>query len=194
MRMYQGDTFILESEELAMLLQARGLRRFQGFPLTKIPKDREEILLTTKKLTEKGFLVSDGEAFHVDSEISACIALLEKSQGVLLVNPAREAVPQRFLYPGEQIVVCQPVPFKDGAVKIRRMNWEELGEFTREQGRKSGWQYYRKGEAWALWSFMITLSEDEKLEIQNHGESRELDITQMGEFMKHLIFDIQDKE
>lgn len=194
MNMNQGDTFILESEELAMLLQTRGISRFQGFPLKKISKTREEMLLTTKKLTEKGFLVSDGEAFHADSEISACIALLEKSRGLLLVNPSIEAVPQTFLYPGQQLAACQPVPFKEGAVKIRRMDWKDLGEFAAEQGRKSIWQYYRKGEVQVLWSFLLTIPEDGKLEIQNHGESRELFITQLEDFMKNLIFDIQDKE
>lgn len=188
MKINQGDTFILESEEMAMLLQARGICKFQGFLLEKIPRTKEEMLLVTKKLTEKGFLVSDGTDFYVDSEISACITLFEQSQGLLLVNPATEAIPQSFLYPGNQIVVCQPTPFKKGAVKIRRMNWEELSEFVKEQGHRSNWQYYGKGEIKALWSMSLVLFEDDNLKIENQWETREMSVQQLEVFLKELIF------
>ncbi len=194
MKMNQGDTFILESDELAMLLQARGICRFQGFPLEKIPRTKEEILLVTKKLTDKGFLVSDGIDFHIDSEISVCITLFEQSQGLLLVNPYTEAIPQSFLYPGRQIVVCQPVPFKKGAVKIRRISWKELSEFAKEQGHRSNWQYYGKGETQALWSMRFVLFADGKVEIGNQWETREISVQQLEDFLKSLIFNVQDKE
>lgn len=194
MKMNQGDTFILESDELAMLLQARGICRFQGFPLEKIPRTKEEILLVTKKLTDKGFLVSDGIDFHIDSEVSVCITLFEQSQGLLLVNPFTEAIPQSFLYPGRQIVVCQPVPFKKGAVKIRRISWKELSEFAKEQGHRSNWQYYGKGETQALWSMRFVLFADGKVEIGNQWETREISVQQLEDFLKSLIFNVQDKE
>ena len=194
MKMNQGDTFILESDELAMLLQARGICRFQGFPLEKIPRTKEEILLVTKKLTDKGFLVSDGIDFHIDSEISVCITLFEQSQGLLLVNPYTEAIPQSFLYPGRQIVVCQPVPFKKGAVKIRRISWKELSEFAKEQGHRSNWQYYGKEEPQALWSMRFVLFANGKVEIGNQWETREISVQQLEDFLKSLIFNVQDKE
>ena len=194
MKMNQGDTFILESDELAMLLQARGICRFQGFPLEKIPRTKEEILLVTKKLTDKGFLVSDGIDFHIDSEISVCITPFEQSQGLLLVNPYTEAIPQSFLYPGRQIVVCQPVPFKKGAVKIRRISWKELSEFAKEQGHRSNWQYYGKEEPQALWSMRFVLFANGKVEIGNQWETREISVQQLEDFLKSLIFNVQDKE
>ena len=194
MKMNQGDTFILESDELAMLLQARGICRFQGFPLEKIPRTKEEILLVTKKLTDKGFLVSDGIDFHIDSEISVCITLFEQSQGLLLLNPYTEAIPQSFLYPGRQIVVCQPVPFKKGAVKIRRISWKELSEFAKEQGHRSNWQYYGKEEPQALWSMRFVLFANGKVEIGNQWETREISVQQLEDFLKSLIFNVQDKE
>lgn len=189
--MKQGDVFILESQELALLLSAKGISYFQGFPLKYIPQKREELLQTTKNLVDKGFLVSDGTSFQTEPEISACLAVLEKSSGLWLVNPESGAVPQSFLYPGDQVLIFRPLTVKQGAVKIRRILWENLGDFALEQGRRTVWQYYEKGGQKPVVELNLTLLENGMLEIKSYGAIREC---QAGEFVKCLNGTFEDRQ
>ena len=190
--MKQGDMFLLYTDDMALLLQAKGISHFQGFPLEQIPRSREEILLATKKLSDKGFLNSDGSVFHADEEVSACISLLEKPAGLWVVTPEWEGLPQSFLYVGEQILACQPSALKKGAVKLWRMKWTDLDGFLEQQGRKTSWEYYPWGQEQASEKIQLTYMENKMLEAGSSIEIQEFTAGELVDFLRKTMFNRQE--
>lgn len=143
------EAFILEEREFAFLLQAKGISGFQGFFIRNSPKTREELLQVLRQLTEKGFLVSDGEQFQVLPELAEGIKILEYAKGVLVLNPADKEAPQAFCYMAEssRLFICQPAAFRRGAVKLWTTDWNGLEQFIRASGRKMELCYYKKGSS-----------------------------------------------
>lgn len=192
MNMKQGDVFILDTDEMALLLQAKGISHFQGFPLERIPGNREEVLLAAKKLSDKGFLNSDGSVFRADAEVSACISLLEKPTGLWVVTPEWEGAPQSFLYVGAKILVCQLSALKKGAVKLWRMEWAEIHAFPVQLGRRTTWEYYPWGQEKTAGSFRLTYMENQMLEAESPTEIREFPSKELGDFFKKIMFNRQE--
>ena len=145
MSMEKQGAYILEERELAVLLQAKGISGFQGFPLRDIPGTEEEILQVLWSLTQKEFLSSDGLEFQADKGIADCLGILEKAKGMFLLIPKQEECPESFCYPGEQVLICQPAAFKPGTVKMWRTDWENLEELIEDGGRETEIWYYEAG-------------------------------------------------
>lgn len=129
MSMENQSAYILEGRELTVLLMAKGISGFLGFPLQNIPKTREEAFKILFTLTEKGFLISDGKDFQAEKGIAECVEILEHMKGVLIMNPRQEEVPPSFIYPHEQVLICQPT-FKQDTLKMWKTDWENLEELV----------------------------------------------------------------
>ena len=63
-RLKPGEAFFLTDMELALLLEAKGISSFQGFPLEHYPKKEEDVLQTIFSMTEKGLLHAREEEFQ----------------------------------------------------------------------------------------------------------------------------------
>lgn len=146
MSMESRSAYILGKKEFAVLLQAKGISDFFGFPMREIPDSEREILMLLKGLTDKGFLYSDGTEFRADRRISECLSVLAEAEGVLLFIPEKEALSQSFCYAGERLLVCQEAAFHQDALKLWLTDWTDMGELLEENGRETEVQYYKKGK------------------------------------------------
>lgn len=190
MNIENQSAYILEEEEFAVLLLAKGISSFQGFPLEHVPDTEEEIYQVLFGLTEKGFLTSDGKEFQAEKEIADCLNILEQARGLLLLIPEQEEFPQSFCYPGEQVLVCQPMAFKRGAVKLWKTSWENLGELIEENGRETKIQYYESNKDKVRQEIRFIREADGYLVKSNAGEVLILQ-KDTGNVLKNLTEDVE---
>lgn len=179
------SAYILEEKEFALLLQARGITFFQGFPLKHVPDTAEETLQVLFELTEKGFLISDGSSFQAEKEIAACMDILAETKGLLLLTPEHEEVPEYFCYPGKQVLVCQPAAFKPGAVKLWKTDWNELKELFGPDGEKTKIRYYKRESLEADRTIQVVRQEKSYLFTEN-GQEELVPYEYLGNVLKKL--------
>lgn len=183
------SAYILDGQELVLLLQAKGIACFQGFSFEKIADTEEQMLKVLLGLTEKGFLLSDGKEFFVEQGISECFEILEKAKGLLLIIPGQEESPELFCYPGEEILVCQPAAFKPGAVKLWKTDWENLGDLIAECGWETEIRYYGPGQVQAYRN-MWSIRGKEGYRLKKDGEEFFILHKDMGKILKTLTEDV----
>lgn len=154
-RLRQGEAFFLTDMELGILLQAKEIRHYHGFPLKKIPNTEEEVLQTLFHLTGKGFVKAAGDEFQVAEEIGTCLEVLKNAPGFLGIIPKEKEFPQLCAYPGKEVVTVEASAFKKGTFKIQRMSWEELEHLIRSCGSKIEMRYYLKDLQVPVWQGVL---------------------------------------
>lgn len=154
-RLRQGEVFFLTDMELGILLQAKGIRHYQGFPLEKIPNTEEEVLQTLFHLTGKGFIKGVGEEFQVAEEIGHCLETVKNTPGILGLIPKEKEFSQLCVYPGEEAVAIEAIAFKKGTFKIRRMSWEGLENWIKSCGSRIEIRYYLKDLQIPVWQGVL---------------------------------------
>ena len=147
----RGESFFLTDMELGLLLEAKGILSFQGFPLLHLPNTEEEILQTLFQMTGKGFLKAEGEEFLVAKEIGACLEILEMARGVLGLIPAENQFPQLCCYPGDEVLAIEPSAFREETYKIWRMSWRDLEIWIKGSGTRIEASYCLKGSQAPVW-------------------------------------------
>lgn len=144
MSMENQEVWILEERELAVLLSAKGISHFHGFHLQGVPENDQDTWQVLLTMVRKEMLLSDGRTFQVARGIAECIKALEKARGMFLVLPSQTELPQSFCYPGEKLLVLQPVPLREGTLRMWLMDWKEIREFLQDNGRIVRLEYYAK--------------------------------------------------
>lgn len=169
-RLKPGEAFFLTDMELALLLEAKGISSFQGFPLKHYPKNEEEVLQTIFSMTEKGLLHAREEEFQTAGELSACMEILKNAKGILALIPEEKDIPQICCYPGENVLIIEPSALRNSTFKLQRISWEELEEKLRESGPRMELQFCNKGDEAPVWQAVLRNRENGLVRECGEGE------------------------
>ena len=169
-RLKPGDAFFLTDMELALLLEAKGISSFQGFPLEHYPKKEEDVLQTIFSMTEKGLLHAREEEFQTAGELSACMEILKNAKGILAVIPEEKDIPQICCYPGENLLTIEASALRSSTFKLQRISWEELEEKLKESGPRMELEFCRKGGEGPIWQAILRNREDGLVREWGEGE------------------------
>ena len=125
---------IVEKQELMFLLSCNGCRTCPAAFLSKAdarPAEPEEIL---KGLFQKGWVKNDQSCFQVQKPLSDAVKQITEAKRVFNFchgNPERELM---FLYPGESLLAVQEIFRRKNAVRMTRVEKNEIFLFLNEQG------------------------------------------------------------
>lgn len=182
--------FFLTEMELALLLGAKEIPFFSGFPLAHGPDNRQDVLQTLLGLNKKGLLVTAGEGFRTDPGLSSCFEILQKAKGVLSLTPQSQEQPQLCCYPGEELLAMEPSPFRQETFKIWRMTWKDLEQWMRGCGRRIRGEYHSISHQRALWTVEIYISQDEAV-LECQGNREAIPSEGLGQRIKTMIMEVE---
>ncbi|MEY8533695.1 hypothetical protein AALH30_09260 [Blautia pseudococcoides] len=128
------EAYLLSQEEFGILLRASGCSAFYGFPIEGNSLNRKELLLKLHQMVKKGFLISDGKRFLMDTALASCVRILADAKKMLLVSVKDPPLPVYCCYPGRQIVICEWMSRRDGYVKLKQTDSEKFYEMLVEEG------------------------------------------------------------
>ena len=122
--MEQNESLIFGEKELQVLLAGMGFSQVYGLFSEQVTQ-REEILQTMVALVRKKHLKAQDDGLHLDTQLRELLQDIGTAEKLLLITAPGQ---QYCCYCGEQPIICQPVRYSPGMLRLTRMSAKALLE------------------------------------------------------------------
>lgn len=120
------QNYVLTKKQLYILLVGCGGESVRGLKIDGDVPDKAEIIKTIGELSDRGYVVSDGNSFHTVGDIDKIIKLIMFAPDFYIIK-GRNNVPDLCCYGDKkQFAVCEVMVTKADSIRISVCDFESL--------------------------------------------------------------------
>lgn len=127
-----NKVWIIEKQELALILSYRGCKRYQGLSLCVEEKRHEAEVI--ERMYRKGWFENDGSHFLVKSELTEIVDQISFPEHVFFCYPPEKPKSLFCIYQGRKLLVMQESSVRRDSLMIRFPDTEECKELLEAAG------------------------------------------------------------
>lgn len=166
------QNYVLTKKQLYILLVGCGGESIRGLKIDDDVPDKAEIIKTIGELSDKGYVVSDGDSFHTVGDIDKIIKLIMFASDFYIVK-GRNNVPDLCCYGDKkQFAVCEIMATKADSIRISVCDFESFFSKLFDEGYfEECFDEYLVGDD-ELQKFELNYLGKRDIHCENNGSSR----------------------